>query len=95
MVSAQIGQEGAALDVINEKLSLVEKEKSEEEKGPSLLSRMKIGVFQTFKKSVRAQNHHIDSEKHQFASIEVDLGVNLLTGREMRERIKYDFLVKD
>lgn len=43
------------------------------------------------KKSLRAQQSHLKKEMHQLESIQIDLGVNLMTGNIIREKVNHEF----
>ena len=53
----------------------------------------RIGL-QTFKKSLRAQQTDLNKEKHQLESIQIDLGVDLMTGNLLREKVNHEFTSK-
>ena len=50
----------------------------------------RIGVA-AFKKAIRAQQSHLMKEKHQLESIQIDLGVDLMTGNVLREKVNHEF----
>ena len=57
-------------------------------KGLSLAARIGLGAF---KKSLRAHTTHLSKEKHQLEAIQKDLGVDLMTGNTLREKLPHEF----
>ena len=46
------------------------------------------------KKSMRAQDVHLQKEKHQLESIQIDLGVDLMSGGMLRDKVPHSFHTK-
>ena len=53
----------------------------------------RIGLT-SLKKSLRAQQSFLEKEKHQLESINIDLGVDLMTGNILREKVAEQFANK-
>lgn len=51
-----------------------------------------MGIIQ---KSIRATKEALEKEKKQLESIQIDLGVNMMTGNVLRDRVSYEFVKKD
>lgn len=43
------------------------------------------------KKSMRAQDVHLQKEKHQLEAIQIDLGVDLMSGSILRDKVPHSF----
>ena len=85
-VAAEIAQKESIIKSINTQL---------ESKGGStkLSLAARIGLS-TFKKSIRAQQSDLQKEKGQLKSIQIDLGVDLMTGNVLREKVSHTFVSK-
>lgn len=67
-------------------------ENKQSSKGLSLATRIGLGAL---KKSIRAQKAHLGKEKHQLEAIQRDLGVDLMTGNNLREKLPHEFHTKN
>ena len=47
------------------------------------------------KKQLRANRDRLKQEKHQIESIQMDMGVDILTGNVLREKVSYEFIQTD
>ena len=45
----------------------------------------------SLKKSLRAQQSHLRKERHQLEAIQIDLGLDLMTGTLLRDKVPHEF----
>ena len=54
----------------------------------NLANRLGMHIIQ---KSMRATREALEKEKEQLESIQIDLGVNMMSGNVLREKVNYEF----